>query len=122
MSALVDDYEIEARAYVDTGPVPPQVSIDESVAVCDRTLMLHAGVRHFHQLVPIPWEGISTEAVIEANKEEMRVRLANVQAQSQMKLARNLMKIQQEINAEAKPEKIKKQLEKMLAGLVPEVK
>jgi hypothetical protein len=64
----------------------------------------------------------SMEAVARVNKEEMRAQLDNAKVLNQLKLAGNLVKIQQEISLDAKPEEIKQKLENLLTGLVPEMK
>lgn len=63
----------------------------------------------------------SMEHLIRVNKEEMKTQLDNAKIVNQLKLAGNLMKIQQEIGLDAKPEEIKRKLENILNRLVPEV-
>jgi hypothetical protein len=64
----------------------------------------------------------STEAIVRVNKEEMRAQLDNAKVLNQLKLAGNLVKIQQEISLDAKPEEIKQKLESLWTRLVPEMK
>ena len=64
--ALVNDDEVELQADADAGPVAFEVAVGEAVAVGDRALVLHAGVRHFDQLVAVLLERILAEEFLVA--------------------------------------------------------
>ncbi len=62
---LVDDDEVEARAYADAGPVGrDEVAVLEVVAVGDGGLVLHAGVGDLDEFVTIFGKGIWAEVVL----------------------------------------------------------
>jgi hypothetical protein len=59
-----------------------------------------------------------TKTLVNAKSEQAKVKLAEEESKNRFKAASNLMKIQQEINADSKPEEIKNKMNKLMDNMV----
>ncbi|MCP4606074.1 MAG: hypothetical protein GY847_37115, partial [Proteobacteria bacterium] len=62
----------------------------------------------------------SSEALVDSKVQEAKSKLANATQQNEIKLAANVMQVQQKISDDASPESIKASLNELMSELVPE--
>ena len=60
----------------------------------------------------------NSDAILNAQIQESKAKLASLEIDNRMKLAQNLMKMQQQISASSDPEEVKQQINELLQELM----
>lgn len=112
LAVLISEQSIQGDGLLSKGVIRPLLAILGGFSADLLYTFLNRMVETFKSL----FEG-STQSVIDAKALETKSKLASLEIDNRMKLAQNLIQMQQTIGAETSPEEIKEQLNEMLKNL-----
>ena len=112
LAVLISEKSIQGDGMLSKGVIRPLLAILGGFSADLLYTFLNRMVETFKSL----FEG-STQSVIDAKAMETKSKLASLEIDNRMKLAQNLIQMQQTIGAETDPEQIKEQLNEMLKNL-----
>lgn len=112
LAVLISEQSMQSDGMLSKGVIRPLLAILGGFSADLLYTFLNRMVETFKSL----FEG-STQSVIDAKALETKSKLASLEIDNRMKLAQNLIQMQQTIGAETSPEQIKEQLNEMLKNL-----
>lgn len=112
LAILISEQSIQSDGMLSKGVIRPLLAILGGFSADLLYTFLNRMVETFKSL----FEG-STQSVIDAKALEAKSKLVNLETDSRMKLAQNLIQMQQTIGSETNPEDIKEQINEMLKSL-----
>lgn len=116
LAVVISDHAIQSD-FLETGVIRPLLAVLGGFSAD----LVYTFLYRMVESVKALFQG-SAETIVRVNKEAMKAQLDNAKTLNQLKLAGNLVKIQQEIGLDSNPGEIKQKIENLLAGLVPEMK
>ncbi|MDD5755534.1 MAG: hypothetical protein PHN45_12400, partial [Methylococcales bacterium] len=113
LAILISEQSLQTDGILSKGVIRPLLAILGGFSADLLYTFLNKMVETFKSL----FEG-STQSILDAKTLEAKSKLANLEVDVRMKLAQNLMEMQQKIGSETDPEQVKQQINDILNNLV----
>ncbi|MGZ8183875.1 MAG: hypothetical protein ACXWT1_18130 [Methylobacter sp.] len=113
LALLISEKSIQGDGLISNGVIRPLLAILGGFSADLLHTFLDRMVETFKSL----FEG-STQSMLDAKTQETRVKLAGLEIDGRMKLAQNLMQMQQQIGSDSDPEQVKQQINEILQNLM----
>ena len=113
LSVLISSQVIEGNDLLSKGIIRPLLAILGGFSAD----LLYTFLNRMVETVKSLFEG-GTQIILDAKAQEGKAKLAGLDVERRMKLAQNLMQIQQRIDAETDPEQLRQQINELLHNLM----
>lgn len=113
LALLISEKSIQGDGLVSNGVIRPLLAILGGFSAD----LLHSFLDRMVETFKSLFEG-GTQNLLDAKTQEAKIKLAGMEIDGRMKLAQNLMQMQQQIGTETDPELVKQQLNEILQNLI----
>lgn len=113
LAVLISEKSLQDEGMLSNGVIRPLLAILGGFSADLLYTFLSRMVETFKSL----FEG-SSQNILDAKAQEGRARLASLEVDGRMKLAQNIIQMQQQIDGETNPEAVKQQMNELLQGLM----
>lgn len=113
LAVLISEKSLQDEGMLSNGVIRPLLAILGGFSADLLYTFLSRMVETFKSL----FEG-SSQNILDAKAQEGRARLASLEVDGRMKLAQNIIQMQQQIDGETNPEAVKQQMNELLQGLI----